>query len=491
MESENRFRESVTYTLGRPRERNFIGRIPMRTAMVVLVGVLVFVVSMMAQQVKFALTASVLFGVVGVLVHFQRDGRSMVTAVRLIVTDWWRQATGEAQYHSGPESRVAGGHRRLPGLLASTELVEGVDANGYVFGVIVNPVDKTATVKLTGQLTGDVLRSEDEDLAASAEWGRCEEQWAHNTNLLLVVSRESTRPATGQLARREVDTIVSPDAPTLARQIQYQRAELLHAGGQDREFEIAFTLAVSMSHANDYSFLDQLRYEILPLYSGALPWAGIEARPMTGDEIVASARQAVCPASEQDFEQLAVEGAAHELPWVDAGPTTAYAGTKEYFHDGVWSRVWEMVDAPPSTFQNKHLAPLLAHHERLVRKTVCLVYRPFPPGEAHSLVEAEHIDAMVGVNDGKTLKSVKAEMRLETTKESRKALAKGSGYGRRSMYVMSTRLPGDDPEAIEKDFESLASQINVRTRPMDRMQDAAFSMCLGVGASGFDKAGRK
>lgn len=491
MSTEQLNSETTTFTLGRKRERNFVGRIPQRTARVILVGVLVFVIAMMAQQVIFALVSVLVSGVVGALVHFQRDGRSIVASVKIRVQDGWRQFTGESQYLSGPESRVAGGQHRLPGMLAATDTVEAIDANGYPFGVIVNPIEKTATVKLTGQLTGDVLRSEDEDLAAAAEWGRCEAQWAHNTNLLVVVARETTRPATGQLARREVDTIVSPDAPELSVRIQYQRAEQLHAGGQDREFEIAFTLSVPMEHSRDYSFLDQLQYEILPFYRGALPWAGIEARPMTEEEVIASSRVAVAPASEPDFEQLSVEGTPHELPWNEVGPTAAFAGTKEYFHDGVWSRCWEMVAAPPATFENKHLAPLLAHHDRIVRKTVCMVYRPFPPGVAHTLVEAEHKDAMVGVNDGKNIKSVEAELRLESTTASRKALAKGAGYGRRSLYVMATRLPGEDYAAIEKDIEALANQINVRLRPMDRMQDSGFSFCLAAGATAFEKAGRQ
>ncbi len=103
------------------------------------------------------------------------------------------------------------------------------------------------------------------------------------------------------------------------------------------------------------------------------------------------------------------------------------------------------------------------------------------------LVEAEHRDAMVGVNDGKTIKSVDAELRLEGTTASRKALAKGAGYGRRSMYVSVTWLPGEDDRAIDGDVEALANQLNIRVREMRLMQDSAFSFCLGAGALPFGR----
>ena len=480
-------REATTYTLGRKRERNFIGRLPMRTATVGLVGLLGFVLCMFAQQVRMAIVVALVAVVVGALVHFHRDGRSVVTSGRLVVAHWWRWLVGEDLYLSGPESRVPGGQRRAPGLLAGTELIEDVDANGYPYGVIITAAEQQVTVKLIGQLSGDVLRSAEEEEDITAQWGTCEAQWAHNRNLVTVVARHSTRPSTGMLALREVETLDAPDAPQIAREIQFERATRLQAGGQDYEFELAFTLKVPGSQVRDRRFLEQLRYEVVAFYSGALPWAGIEARPMTAAEIVASTHKAFNPASEDDFEELEIKGQDHGLPWADAGPAVAKATKRGYFHDGTWSRTWEMVAAPPATFENKHLSPLLGQHSRIARKTVCMVYRPFPPGTAHSLVEAEHRDAMVGVNDGKTIKSVDAELRLEGTTASRKALAKGAGYGRRSMYVTATWLPGEDDRAIDSDVDALANQLNIRIREMRRMHDSAFAFSLGAGALPFGK----
>src|SRR5699024_6770571 len=97
-------REATTYTRGRKHERNCIGRILVRTTLVGFVGLRVCVVSVRAQQVRFAVVAVLVTAVVGALVHFHRDGRSFVTSGRLMLASGWRRITGEDLYLSGPES---------------------------------------------------------------------------------------------------------------------------------------------------------------------------------------------------------------------------------------------------------------------------------------------------------------------------------------------------------------------------------------------------
>src|SRR5699024_2597894 len=140
-------REATTYTLGRKLERNFIGRIPVRTTIVGFDGLMVFAVSMLEQLVRFAVVAVLVTAVVGALVHFHRGGRSFGSSGRLMLASGWGRTTGEDLYLSGPESRVTGGQRRAQGMLAGTELLADVDANGYSFGVIVNAAENQVTVK--------------------------------------------------------------------------------------------------------------------------------------------------------------------------------------------------------------------------------------------------------------------------------------------------------------------------------------------------------
>ncbi|MGP9725371.1 SCO6880 family protein [Corynebacterium sp. AOP40-9SA-29] len=481
-------KEAQTYTLGRKSERNFIGRLPARTAIVLGSGLVLFLPSMFLGQIKFAVLTLVITAGVAALVHFKPGGRSLPERTRIRVESRWRSSTGEDTFLSGPDSKIPGGQYRLPGALSATEMIETTDAVGRTYGIIVNPLDKTATVLLTGQLTGDVLRSVEEQDMRIAQWGRCEALWSQNTELESVVSVVDTRPATGMLVAREVDTIIDKDAPAPARDIMYEKAAVLHQGVQELDFHAAFTVKVPMSHRQDYSFAEQLSYQV-PEFYRPLAWAGIDARPMTSDEISATAHSYFTPGSEADFEQLRVQHHGHGMAWRDAGPSTAAALQQWYFHDGAYSRTWEMREGPKATFEQNHLAPLLRPHDRVLRKKVALVFRPYAPGEAQNLVDAEHKDAMVGVNNGKGIKSADAQLRLEATEAARQALARGAQYGRRSLYVSATAMPDEDRRAITADIKAMAAQCSIKLTPMDRMTDAAFVFSCGLGALPFGKTG--
>lgn len=484
MSESGTVKEASTYTLGRKSERNFIGRIPQRTAAVIGVGVAMFIVAMFTGNMKFAMIVVASTAIVGVLVHYQPGGRSLPTRARMRLEARWRATTGEDTFLSGPESRIPGGQFRLPGPLSATEMIETTDAAGRDYGIIVNPLKKTATVLLSGQLTGDVLRSIEEQDMRTAQWGRCEALWAQNPNLESVVSVVSTRPATGMLVAREVDTIVAEDAPQAVKDIMYQKASVLHQGVQEMDFHIAFTINVPMAHRADYAFAEQLSYLVPELYR-PLAWAAVDSRPMNADEITATVHRMFNPASEADFEQLRVQRAGHGMAWRDAGPATAVALADSYYHDGAYSMSWEMTEGPKATFEQGHLAPLLRPHDRILRKNVAMVFRPYAPGEAQTLVDAEFKDAMVGVNNGKGIKSADAQIRLEDTEKARQALARGAGYGRRSLYVSATALPDEDRKAIDTDIHSLASQCSLRLRRCDRMTDAGFVFSCGLGALPF------
>lgn len=148
-----------------------------------------------------------------------------------------------------------------------------------------------------------------------------------------------------------------------------------------------------------------------------------------------------------------------------------------------------MREGPKATFEQNHLAPLLRPHDRVLRKKVALVFRPYAPGEAQNLVDAEHKDAMVGVNNGKGIKSADAQLRLEATEAARQALARGAQYGRRSLYVSATAMPDEDRRAITADIKAMAAQCSIKLTPMDRMTDAAFVFSCGLGALPFGKTG--
>lgn len=477
--------ETRTYVLGRFRERNFIGRLPRRTMMAIAPGGLLAVILMASSAIKESLVVAFITVIAATITHFQRDGRSIWTMAQLWVNKIIRKAWGEDTTISGPESLMPAGQFRFGGLLAATEMLEAVDINGYPYGIIVNPVTRTATVVVSAQLTGEVLSTEEEKDRWTAQWGRCEALWASSGDVAAVVSVVHSRPATGMLALREVNTIIDDNADPLAQKIVYERAEILHNHVQEQTFHIAFTVRVSMSHNRDFGFVAQLSNRLQSFYT-PLATAGIQdPTPMTAADMTARAHEFAVPGAEEDLEQLRVAGEDHGLAWRDAGPSIMVECGDRVFHDGAYSVAWEMVAGPSATFEQHHLAPLFRTHDRLVRKTNVLVYRPYPPGDGQRLVDQEHRDALVSINNGRKIKSADAELRLEATEASRQALARGARYGRRSMYVMATYAPGEDQAVLETDIKDLGAECQVMWRRMDGMHDAAFQYCLGMGALPF------
>ena len=202
---------------------------------------------------------------------------------------------------------------------------------------------------------------------------------------------------------------------------------------------------------------------------------------MTADETIARVHQFYNPPTEPDFEELDVMGVSHGMAWEDAGPGYARAGRQVYEHEGCKSVTWEMRDAPRATFEDGLLRGLLAPHERIERKRVALVYRPFEAGKGVSRVEGEHRDAMVAANSAKSIRSANAELRLEHTEAARQAQARGAQLGKYSLFVTATVTDENDLDRVEHDVVQLGSGASVRLHKMARQQDTGFMTTCGVG----------
>lgn len=204
--------------------------------------------------------------------------------------------------------------------------------------------------------------------------------------------------------------------------------------------------------------------------------------------LVARIHSMINPAAELDFEELMVEGKPHGISWDDCGPSVAWVDGDVWHHEQVASVSWEMADAPRSTFEDTLLAPLLMPHERIERKRVTMVYRPYEAGTGASRVEAEHQDAMVGVNSSKKMASAKAEMRLEHTDAARRAQARGAQLGRVSLFVTATTSDMDSLPRLRDDIRQQAAQCNLRLRTMTDQPDVGFMIAAGIGQTPWPKS---
>jgi len=469
------------YSLGQPPRRTGLGGLSMTTTAIVAVGFLTFLlIQFTGLGLGLGLVVLAITAVIAGLVTLKWGNRSLATMGRIMRQHRTRRRRGEDVYLSGELSKVPGGFRRLPGSLARTVLAAGIDTDNQEFAAIVDAPARTATVLFDCQMTGQTPMTQEERNTKTAEWSRWLASLSLSGDIEHVVTVVGVRPGTGQLVSQEVDSIVDPQSPPVARKIMQEAGALLSRGVPEIVSHIAVTFHVEGEALKENAFVESLATRLPTLYQ-QLSWAGIIATPMTKDETVARVHQYYNPPAEADFEELSVMGQTHDIEWENAGPGFARAKTTAYEHEGCTSVTWEMRDAPRSTFEDGLLTGLLAPHERVERKRVALVYRPFEAGKGVGKVEGEHRDAMVAANSSKSIRSANAELRLEHTDAARRAQARGAQLGRYSLFVTATTTDRNEVARMEHDIVQLGAGASVRLQRMNRQQDTGFVTTCGVG----------
>lgn len=477
-----------TYSLGQPSRRTGLGGLSMKTTAVIGGGFMLFLLMIISGQGLIGFTVVLPITVLAaVLITLTWQGRSIAQVIQLKWQAFERRSKGEDFYIAGPSSKIPGGSWRMPGIAARTEIAESTDANGADYAVVIDRPRRRATVFFDTQLSGQTAMTQGERDQITASWGR----WLAMLSLTGDIDSASvtvgSRPATGELLTKEVASIVHEDAPEIARRIQIEAAQVLRGGLAEMEAHIAVTFKIHSAGADDFEFLSQINTRLPGLYE-SLAWAGMQASPMDENMLVARIHSMINPAAELDFEELMVEGKPHGISWDDCGPSVAWVDGDVWHHEQVASVSWEMADAPRSTFEDTLLAPLLMPHERIERKRVTMVYRPYEAGTGASRVEAEHQDAMVGVNSSKKMASAKAEMRLEHTDAARRAQARGAQLGRVSLFVTATTSDMDSLPRLRDDIRQQAAQCNLRLRTMTDQPDVGFMIAAGIGQTPWPKS---
>ncbi|GAB2499072.1 hypothetical protein CATRI_13540 (plasmid) [Corynebacterium atrinae] len=473
--------EAVQYSLGRPSQRTGLGGYSMKTTVVVAIGFFGYLLAHLAGQAIFGfLVVLPVTALVTAMVTVQWAGRSLATTLRMIVQDSGRKRAGEHIYLSGELSRVPGGHHRLPGVLSRTKVLRGTDVDHQPFAAIVDGPARLATVMLDCQLTGQTPMTQEERNIKTSEWSRWLSMMSFSGDIDSVATVVSTRPGTGQLVAKEVDSIVAEGVPPIAEQIMREAGSTLATGVPEILSHIAITVRFDGESLADEAFMDQLATRV-PGWYQQLAWAGIIASPMDEEEIVARVHAFYNPAAEADLETLEVGGQPHGVSWADAGPSVARTTPSNYYHDGCISVSWEMKDAPRSTFEDTLLTGLMAPHARAIRKRVAVVYRPYEAGQGVYKVESEYRDAKSASNSSKKITPADTGLRLEHTEAARRAQARGAQLGRYSLFVTATVDDLATRDRVVHEVEQLGSGASVRLQVMNRQQDTGFVISCGLG----------
>ena len=215
MNANNETVEVPVYSLGQPSRRTGLGGFSMKTTIVGGGGFIIFLILQLMGAGKIGIGVLVVTGIIAAVISVEVGGRSMSQMFEIFIQDWRQKSRGENLYVAGPSSRVAGGHYRLPGTLARTEMLEGIDGTGQPFGVIFDRPRREATVLFSAQLSGQTAITQEERNSQTAEWGRWLAGLSLSGDVVSMAFVVATRPGTGDLVAQEVAANVKESALSL------------------------------------------------------------------------------------------------------------------------------------------------------------------------------------------------------------------------------------------------------------------------------------
>lgn len=474
------------YALGTEPTRTGIAGLSAKASAVAIGAFTMGVVAMALQQWKITVIVTIVAVIFIGLTSVRWKGRSVGENLQMQAQIIKRRMTGTDTYISGPESELPGGYFQQPGMSAATKLIPATDAEGREFGVILDVSGRKATVCLRMNLSGDVPRTTAERYEATDRYGGWLASLSLSSDIDSAVMVVATRPATGSLMKREVAHLESEDGSLVAREVAHQAAEILGNNVPEIEAHAAITFSISMKSPSDREFLNQIVYRLPSIYRG-LSWAGVNAVPMTPEQVIARSLSFSYPDTEASLEHLDVTGQNHGVTWENCGSALAVDMGDHLFHDGCRSVSYEMSKGPAATFEEGVLRPLLAPHPRIERKRVALIYRPYEASRGAKLVEKEWIDARNELSSQRNRAKGSSELREEQTNEARRAFARGAQLGRHSLVMTVTAGYDADLSALDADVQEIAAQSSLRLSRMNGWQDAGFEASRGLGMLPYGK----
>jgi hypothetical protein len=442
----------------------------------------------------------------------------------LVAKACWRLGRRRRQhlYASSLTGPVSFGAARLPGLLASSRLLEAVTAHGEQFALLHLPATRHFAVVIRVDPEGNQLV----DVETVDEWVACWGGWlarlGHEANLEACSVTIETAPDPGSRLTAEVDALLTDDAPALSRAVLTETAASYPHGSAAVTAYVTLTFSARRTaHTEAEGVLgtsnsagrrrrapavrspQEMAAHIgrrLPLLLHQLRSVGAgTGAAMTAAELAETVRVAYDPAASTLLDQARAQQArqqhAHGLSphatrpalvhWQDAGPVAQVEAWDHLRHDSAASITWQMVDVPHGAVQSRVLEQLLEADEHLARKRVTLIYRPHDAASAARVADADVRTAVGRASLRKGEVRAGESLALASARQTASEQASGAGLIRFSMLVTATVLdPGGDPAKLAQAAEvidQLGPACQLRLRRCFFSQAAAFTAALGVG----------
>jgi hypothetical protein len=453
-----------------------IGRLGLIGTMILMVGLMIVTLIAMVSPLLGLISAVVLgLGLLPLVIQDQL-GRSALQLITARVAWWWGRSRGWHLYRSGPLGITPYGSYRLPGLLATSRLVEARDSYGRPFALVVIPSTRHYTAVFECNADGAALVDQKQVDTWVAYWGHWLAALGYEPGLVAASVTIETAPDLGHRLREEVDANTDPNAPELARAALEEIVWNYPVGSARVSTRIAVTYAALPRPGGKRRDEGEMAREIgmrIPGLMSALEMTGAgAARPMTADQLARAVRVAYDPNSQSGLE--ATEG--QETRWEDVGPVAAQELWDHYVHDSGYSITWGMSEAPRGEVLSSVMTGLVSPHHDIARKRVTFLYRPYDPGSAAHIVERDRKDTRFRLNGA-------ARNEIDVVKSDQSALeeARGAGVTRFTMLVTATVRSAEELPLAAAAVDTLAPPARLRLRRMYGSQASAFAAALPLG----------
>ncbi|WP_329468700.1 SCO6880 family protein [Streptomyces sp. NBC_01431] len=475
-------RQQRTYGNWRRPQTAGVGALGLVGTVVLMAG-MILVVLVAIKSLWAAVALLLLLGLIlAPMAVRDRDGRTLM--VRMGAALGWRMTVkaGADYYRSGPLGRTGYGTCTLPGLAASSTLMEAQDAYGRPFAMLSYPTNHHAVV-LSCDADGAGLVDQDQVDIWVAHWGQWLANLATEPGLIGASVTVETAPDTGIRLAEEVNTNLSPDAPPLAAAMLRDVLATYPAGSAQISTRITLTYSGAARPGHERRTADDMAVLIghrLPGLTSTLAMTGAgPARPMTARQLAEAVRIAYDPSVAALVEEAQHSGGTG-LTWDEAGPASSDEAVGTYAHDGACSITWSMSEAPRGAVLSSVLTGFLQPSDDIARKRVTLLYRPHDPASATHIVQRDKRDAEFKAGSTKGNRA-RDDVAVKAARQSEEEEATGAGVVRFALLATATVTDRADLPRAEAAMDNLAAPARIRLRRMTRTQAASFAAALPIG----------
>lgn len=451
----------------------------------VLIGGLIVVMVTWMLSATVAVILALLLGAVIILISWRdRHGMNAIEKIGERIMFLNQRSKGSTIYRSGLVSKVPGGQRQLPGLLASSHLYEFPDSFGDPFAVLHYPSTDTFAVTFVSQPEGASTVDQDQIDQWVASWGVWLAARGSETGVVGVSATLETAPDTGERLRQQVESRVDAGSSTFSQTMMRQLVDENPLAAPRITGYVTVVWSGAASRAGRRRNVDEmgtyLATRVRQLAASLSDTGAGTARVCTSAELCEMVMTAYEPGAAKFFDKGRLAGQPYELAWSDIGPSAADAAWDSYRHNGAFSRTWIMTEPPRSAIRETAMRMLLSPHDAIERKRVTLLFRPLDPGTGAKEVDkqAKEADASAGIARRQNARQTRAQRAAHKAAEEE---ADGAAMVPFGMVVTATTTSTPDLSALDFAIETLSQSSRIQLRPAYGVQDAAFAAALPVG----------